>query len=330
MQNRTSIANLNTDFLVYSSSYGALLPGRHGSSESSYMYGFQGQEKDNEIKNIEGSSISYEFRMHDPRIGRFFAVDPLAAKYPYYTPYSFSGNEVIAKIELEGLEPTGIKHAKNRSHIRVRRDFSGTGWLGKIFGLQRGKYLKNTNYPGKINGGGAEANTKIARPDEIPTKVPETGNPTPPDPRKEQEEKIRDRNKPKKEKVSPPIPHEISFDIPFQTASDEISNEDVIKEIQELLGSGENEILSIEIVTSTMDPKRENKDFNKQSDGIIVQGKDVRTTNSTDLLDARAKVVGKKLGGAEYKRKNKFESDTSTKVVITYQKKLEKESGGEE
>jgi hypothetical protein len=42
--------------------------------------------------------------MHDPRIGRFFAVDPLASKYPHYTPYSFSGNKVIANVELEGLE----------------------------------------------------------------------------------------------------------------------------------------------------------------------------------------------------------------------------------
>ncbi|CAG5081280.1 hypothetical protein [Parvicella tangerina] len=42
--------------------------------------------------------------MHDPRLGRFFAVDPLTAKYPHYTPYSFSGNKVIAFIELEGME----------------------------------------------------------------------------------------------------------------------------------------------------------------------------------------------------------------------------------
>lgn len=47
--------------------------------------------------------------MHDPRVGRFFAVDPLTAKYPYYTPYSFSGNKVIAFIELEGLEEFSFK-----------------------------------------------------------------------------------------------------------------------------------------------------------------------------------------------------------------------------
>lgn len=48
--------------------------------------------------------MNYTFRMHDPRVGRFFAVDPLSEKYPHYTPYSFSGNKVIAYGELEGLE----------------------------------------------------------------------------------------------------------------------------------------------------------------------------------------------------------------------------------
>jgi RHS repeat-associated protein len=79
-----------------------LVPNRNFSSPS-YRYGFQGQEKDDEIKG-NGNSINYKFRMHDPRVGRFFAVDPLTAKYPHYTPYSFSGNKVIAWAELEGLE----------------------------------------------------------------------------------------------------------------------------------------------------------------------------------------------------------------------------------
>lgn len=69
-----------------------------------YSYGFQGQERDDEAKG-SGNSINYKFRMHDPRLGRFFAVDPLASSYPFYSPYSFSGNRVIDMIELEGLEP---------------------------------------------------------------------------------------------------------------------------------------------------------------------------------------------------------------------------------
>lgn len=42
--------------------------------------------------------------MHDPRVGRFFAVDPLAADYPWNSTYAFSENRVIDAIELEGLE----------------------------------------------------------------------------------------------------------------------------------------------------------------------------------------------------------------------------------
>jgi len=79
-----------------------LVPNRHGSSDS-YRYGFQGQEKDDELKG-EGNSLNYTFRMHDPRIGKFFAPDPLFREFPHYTPYSFSGNKPIQYRELEGLE----------------------------------------------------------------------------------------------------------------------------------------------------------------------------------------------------------------------------------
>ena len=78
------------------------MPGRKGNTPD-YRYGFQGQEMDNEIKG-EGNSINYKYRMHDPRVGRFFAVDPLSPEYPHYSPYSFGGNKVIRFVELEGLE----------------------------------------------------------------------------------------------------------------------------------------------------------------------------------------------------------------------------------
>ena len=72
-------------------------------SSGDYRYGFQGQEMDNEIKG-NGNSINFKFRMYDPRIGRFFATDPLESKYPYLTPYQFSSNQPIHAIEYEGLE----------------------------------------------------------------------------------------------------------------------------------------------------------------------------------------------------------------------------------
>ncbi len=55
--------------------------------------------------------------MHDPRVGRFFATDPLEAEYPWYTPYSFSGNKVIAFKELEGKEETWA--IKNNEVVRA-------------------------------------------------------------------------------------------------------------------------------------------------------------------------------------------------------------------
>lgn len=44
--------------------FGSLVPNRHGSS-GSYRYGFNGKEKDDEIKG-EGNSIDFGSRMYDP------------------------------------------------------------------------------------------------------------------------------------------------------------------------------------------------------------------------------------------------------------------------
>ena len=79
------------------------VPNRTGSAPA-YRYGFQGQEKDDEIKGGNGNSLNYTFRMHDPRVGRFFANDPLTKTYPWNSPYAFSENRVIDGVELEGLE----------------------------------------------------------------------------------------------------------------------------------------------------------------------------------------------------------------------------------
>ena len=63
------------------SSFGVSLDGRTVEG-GFYRYGFQHQEKDNEVKG-DGNSANFEYRMHDPRVGRFFALDLLAAKYPH-------------------------------------------------------------------------------------------------------------------------------------------------------------------------------------------------------------------------------------------------------
>lgn len=95
-------------YFDYYPPYGMQMPGRKGNTPA-YRYGFQGQESDPEVKG-EGNSINYKYRMHDPRVGRFFAVDPLAPDYPWNSPYAFSENKVIHAVELEGLESYEINN----------------------------------------------------------------------------------------------------------------------------------------------------------------------------------------------------------------------------
>ena len=88
---------------------------------SSSTYGFQGQEKDDEIKGA-GNSINFKFRMYDPRIGRFFAPDPLIVgqqKFPWYSPYQFAGNKPIWKVDLEGLQEGEPSSNEGDTKIKV-------------------------------------------------------------------------------------------------------------------------------------------------------------------------------------------------------------------
>ena len=71
-----------------------VMPNRNGTQNDSYRYSFQDQEKDDEIKG-SNNSINYKYRMHDPRIGRFFSTDPIEDEYPVYSPYHFSSNQPI-------------------------------------------------------------------------------------------------------------------------------------------------------------------------------------------------------------------------------------------
>jgi RHS repeat-associated protein len=72
------------------------------------MNTFQDQEYEQET-----GWVKFKWRNHQPEIGRFFNVDPLAEDYYYNSPYAFSENKVVAHIELEGLESADIKTTIN-------------------------------------------------------------------------------------------------------------------------------------------------------------------------------------------------------------------------
>ncbi|KYP14059.1 MAG: hypothetical protein A1D16_08915, partial [Flavihumibacter sp. CACIAM 22H1] len=86
--------------------FGMLMPGRKFNA-GGFRYGFNGKENDNEVKGT-GNQQDYGMRIYDPRLGRFLSLDPLQKKFPTLAPCHFSGNNPIATIDLDGLEPAPV------------------------------------------------------------------------------------------------------------------------------------------------------------------------------------------------------------------------------
>jgi RHS repeat-associated protein len=77
------------------------MPGRSFTSGDGYRYGFNGMERDDEIKG-NGNSYDFGARIYDSRIGRWLALDPLMKDFPSHTPYMAFGNNPIIYIDPDG------------------------------------------------------------------------------------------------------------------------------------------------------------------------------------------------------------------------------------
>lgn len=83
------------------------MPGLSESNGEGYRYGFNGYEKDDEVKGF-GNSYDFGERIHDPRLGRFLSLDPKMRDYPFMSPYCFAGNIPIYFIDVDGAGPGGL------------------------------------------------------------------------------------------------------------------------------------------------------------------------------------------------------------------------------
>jgi RHS repeat-associated protein len=82
------------------SPFGVMLDGR--TMESDFVrYGFQGQEKDDEIKG-KGNSYDMGARFYDPRTGRTPTIDPAFREYPSLSSYTGYGNNPIIFVDPDG------------------------------------------------------------------------------------------------------------------------------------------------------------------------------------------------------------------------------------
>ncbi|MGD1848195.1 MAG: RHS repeat domain-containing protein, partial [Salibacteraceae bacterium] len=83
--------------------FGMQAPGRTNEG-SGYTYGFNGMERDDEVKG-NGNSYTSHFRRYDPRVARWLSVDPLDAKFPGISPYSAMANNPISFTDPDGDAP---------------------------------------------------------------------------------------------------------------------------------------------------------------------------------------------------------------------------------
>jgi RHS repeat-associated protein len=68
-----------------------------------YTYGFNGMIRSDEVSG-SGNSYSADFREYDSRLGRWWSLDPLMAKYPHQSAYAaFNNNPIYFK------DPTGLE-----------------------------------------------------------------------------------------------------------------------------------------------------------------------------------------------------------------------------
>jgi len=122
-----------------------LLPNRHESSNE-YRYGYQGSEKDDEVKG-EGNSYTTHFRQLDPRVGRWLSIDPKATAFE--SPYVSMGNNPILHNDVMGDSiPTTFYDANgkktNSIPEEVQKSFQQE--YGITVAYDNGKLYKSGDY----------------------------------------------------------------------------------------------------------------------------------------------------------------------------------------
>ncbi|MBC7390412.1 MAG: hypothetical protein H7329_14440 [Opitutaceae bacterium] len=108
-----------------------------------YRYGFNGKEKDDEVKG-EGNELDYGMRIYDSRAGRFLSVDRLSREYAWNSSYAYAENDVIRSIDLDGLERYVVTNYYN-SVGRITKTMITTLTNNQLHRLENMKLVNGTN-----------------------------------------------------------------------------------------------------------------------------------------------------------------------------------------
>jgi RHS repeat-associated protein len=89
------------EFLLYLPYGEVVADQKAGGGQYSTPYKFTGKELD-----AETGLYYYGARYYDPSLGIFHGVDPLASKYPGWSPYNYTMNNPIGLVDKDGREPS--------------------------------------------------------------------------------------------------------------------------------------------------------------------------------------------------------------------------------
>ncbi len=107
-------------------------------------YLYNGKERLSALTDV----YDYGFRAYNPGIGRFFSVDPLAEKYPWYSTYQFAGNKPTWATDLDGQEELVFHYTFNNNKATLLKVECNVEF--KIDGvLEKSKVVKIDKRTGK-------------------------------------------------------------------------------------------------------------------------------------------------------------------------------------
>jgi RHS repeat-associated protein len=106
------------------------MPGRSFSS-GSYRYGFNGMEKDDEVKG-SGNSLDFGARIYDSRLGRWLSRDPASKNYPSFSDYIAFGDNPIYFVDPDGKKIKLYYYENGKRRKIVIRKVSDLDKLSEI------------------------------------------------------------------------------------------------------------------------------------------------------------------------------------------------------